>query len=619
MSFSAEMKDFLTAYKTGTDINAKRTTQDYQEAQTDSTTKKTARDNDPETLELEGKQAQANLDATNARIRATNAAVGHTGVQNEYTRALIAQMKAANGGGGTGLLPPGMGAVPTGAPSSTGGSLPLQSTIDPNASLYADGGIVPDDESTDDSTTNTTPDPTDPSTTPDVVSNGALNTGVAPNPDAAGDTDFSSQGRRRIPAMPNNVHDAVLGAYKYGTSAFGLPGTGAIHTPKQIARARALAAGAGALSDQEMQAARQAVDPNGKLSDGQRNMAALGAVYQYWANKNEPEKAQKVAFQMLQHYRLASQRYAAIAAHAAEQGNTDLATKAALKAYANVPDGRDIMIEKSDDGRLKYSYTDENGKTISQGVATPQQLAASAMGLAQNGFDKAIMNAAGQREEDAGGAGAVNPQGTAKPPKGPQPLSTDTAGEIDNAVTAHQKKWTDATKKAGGDVALNDDYWNTVKNTATHLRQNDPTMTADEAVTASKTLLYPDPKQPAPFKVTSENDGVNTIKLKNGLALKVSDDQLDSIVDYRSSLLKQQQDKEDADKSGKGKPTFMDRLGAVGGAVAAGLNDPTKTPVFPGGTSAPQPGDNSEPAPPVARQPPYVPFMANRGAIPLDQ
>jgi hypothetical protein len=66
------------------------------------------------------------------------------------------------------------------------------------------------------------------------------------------------------------------------------------------------------LSPAEMNAARKAVDPDGKYTDGERNIAALGAVYQYWMNKDEPEKAQIVAGQMLQHYRSARQRYAAI-------------------------------------------------------------------------------------------------------------------------------------------------------------------------------------------------------------------------------------------------------------------------------------------------------------------
>jgi hypothetical protein len=127
----------------------------------------------------------------------------------------------------------------------------------------------------------------------------------------------------------------------------------------------AIAQTAGGLNPREMELARKAVDPEGKLTDSQRNLAALGSIYQYWANKGEPEKAQRVAFQMLQHYRLVSQRYAAIVAQAKQQASMNLATKAALKAYTNVPDGRDVRITFDNDSeRVIYHHVDADGRDI---------------------------------------------------------------------------------------------------------------------------------------------------------------------------------------------------------------------------------------------------------------
>src|SRR6478609_11328055 len=74
MSFSAEMKDFLTAYKTGQSINASRTDQDYKEARTAAEKLKTERDNDPETLDMAKQQAKATLDATKQRMGLSAAA-----------------------------------------------------------------------------------------------------------------------------------------------------------------------------------------------------------------------------------------------------------------------------------------------------------------------------------------------------------------------------------------------------------------------------------------------------------------------------------------------------------------------------------------------------------------
>lgn len=173
-----------------------------------------------------------------------------------------------------------------------------------------------------------------------------------------------------------------------------LPQPHAFPSPNNVERR---APRTGGLSPQEMDAARKAVDPEGKLTDSQRNMAALGSVYQYWANKGDGDKASRVAFQMLQHYRAALERYAAMAAHANESGELGFAAKAMLKAYANVPDGRDMALTQNPDdpSKLVYSFTDEKGKTVLMGIVTTQQLASSAMGLALSGFDKAILKAAG--------------------------------------------------------------------------------------------------------------------------------------------------------------------------------------------------------------------------------
>lgn len=184
---------------------------------------------------------------------------------------------------------------------------------------------------------------------------------------------------------------------------------------------------AGGLNPQEMEAVRKAIDPERKLTESQRNLAALGSVYQYWANKGDPQKAQRVAFQMLQHYRLAVQRYAAIAAHVANEGNLGLAAKATLKAYANVPEGKDMELtnDPDDPKRLVYSFTDENGKTILKGIPTPQQLAASAMGLATDGFDKALLAAAKPLDEESarvGGGASNTPSAGARRVGSPQRL-----------------------------------------------------------------------------------------------------------------------------------------------------------------------------------------------------
>lgn len=145
----------------------------------------------------------------------------------------------------------------------------------------------------------------------------------------------------------------------------------------------------------ELDRIKKAVDPQGKMTEAQRVMFALGQVYQYQLNKGNPEGAARVALQLLQLYRLETIRYSSIAAHASENGDLDTTARAAVKAYANVPDVKDLVVFKDDDGKLYYSYTDvTTGKTIVKGFLTPQQLGSQATGIAPAVFEKLIYEAA---------------------------------------------------------------------------------------------------------------------------------------------------------------------------------------------------------------------------------
>jgi hypothetical protein len=156
-----------------------------------------------------------------------------------------------------------------------------------------------------------------------------------------------------------------------------------------------LASAATCVTPAEMYAIRKRIDPRIELGEDQRNIAALSAVYQSKLKQGDAQGAQQAAFSILQNYRLASQRYAAISA-AAEMGTMDATAKAAMKAYANIPYGKDFKIWKSSEGQLKYSITDEKaGKTISQDIASPQQMAAAAMGVATKGFEDFLLQQAG--------------------------------------------------------------------------------------------------------------------------------------------------------------------------------------------------------------------------------
>ena len=144
-----------------------------------------------------------------------------------------------------------------------------------------------------------------------------------------------------------------------------------------------------------MDGIRKKVDPHNELGEDQRNIASLSAVYQYKLRQGDPQGAQRAAFSLLQNYRLASQRYAVIS-DAAKTGTIDARAKAAMKAYANISDGKDFKIWNAPDGQLNYSFADDKtGKTITQQIASPQQLAAVAMGVETKGFEDFLLQQAG--------------------------------------------------------------------------------------------------------------------------------------------------------------------------------------------------------------------------------
>ena len=540
------MKDFLNAYDkvTGTNLKGAQTEKSF--ADTDATKKKTERDNDPDTLALADATARAKLARINqtisqAGVRMANENADRKAVTNFYNSATANNSTA-----------PPAGAI---------------QTADPSLTEYAEGGLVTDASDDDDEEADLAAE-----SAPTPAR--ALTPVPTPRPaipataDAPTDvTDFSSRGRggggggaampRTPPAAPEVMaNGAVRGAYDYTNRILAAGGSGGIKTREQLARAQAIASGQGGMSPEEMAAAGKAVDPEGKMTEGTRNMVALGSVYQYWANKGDPEKAQRVAFQMLQHYRAASTRYAAIAAAAAESGNLDLMQKAAIKAYANVPDGRDMALtpDPDDPSKLVYSFTDEHGKTVLKGVASPREIAAGAMGLAKGGFDKALLTAAGQKEQDqagakGAGAGGGKPQ-TAADRKGEGELMDAEIKKRTDAWDKEQENKPEKERIASDDPKLGG-YYDKVRDAATHLmRQNAEGVTHREAVTMAEQLLTPAKADPEkdPFKIKpvmadGERTGKSTVEFDDGKQITMADSSLSPILQARRASVSAAVDK----------------------------------------------------------------------------
>jgi hypothetical protein len=199
----------------------------------------------------------------------------------------------------------------------------------------------------------------------------------------------------------------------------------------------------------DMERLRNAVDPKHELNDSDRNMAAIGAVYQFRMKQGDTDGAACAAFQMLQYYRGASSRYAALATVAAQKGDLDTATHAAMKAYANIPDGKIFQVQRTPDGKLSYTMTDmSTGKVTMQGIEPPDKLAAAAMDLGRGDFDKTLLAAAEPEiaARAAGGRSMVSGKPNAVLNRPPAPV-------FDMPIERSQKPMNCFTTELGGGMS----------------------------------------------------------------------------------------------------------------------------------------------------------------------
>jgi acyl-CoA-binding protein len=230
-------------------------------------------------------------------------------------------------------------------------------------------------------------------------------------------------------------HKAVKDGLMSLTQRFNMNKRSAVPDPNAGGSMRAYLSGEGSAPRSDMAQVMQAVDPEGKMSESERNLAALGAVYNFYAVR-DPAKAQQAAGSMIQYMRTASARYASIAAAHAEAGDIDGTVNNMLRAYANIPNGQDVKFQKNPDGSYAYSFTDESGKVVNKGVASPQQIASMAMRMTPGEFDKWILTAAGQRAPQAEGPSKAYTASMGKlgPDKEAVPTSPQTAAAPDAEV-----------------------------------------------------------------------------------------------------------------------------------------------------------------------------------------
>lgn len=170
----------------------------------------------------------------------------------------------------------------------------------------------------------------------------------------------------------------------------------ALDTP-EVKRAQEMyLRGYGAAPQQVIRQITDRIDPERSMPSSERNIRAIGSAWQYFMDEGDYDSAQQVAATMIQAMRQEEQKLAAVASAAAEAGDIDTASRAAVEAYANVPNGRDLTIEPTEDGNYAVSIVDQSSRTVvAEQAMSPREIAAMAMGVDIGNFDTWILDAAG--------------------------------------------------------------------------------------------------------------------------------------------------------------------------------------------------------------------------------
>src|SRR5579859_740694 len=222
---------------------------------------------------------------------------------------------------------------------------------------------------------------------------------VGPAQDQQGGPQAQSQDPQHVSS--SDVADAVHAGLGYLGQHYGLSSQGAVPDETHGQNVKRFASNEGAPSSADIDAARRAVDPDGHLTEGQRNMVALYQGWKFFIGHGDPNKAASYAGQFLMAARAESQAAGERAQAALKQGDMGTAAKDIQKAYDSVPDGVQMQVGHPDKDGVPFRMLDENGQVTQQGKATMDQLMYITTGM-KNGsawFD--AMSGAGSKSSAA--------------------------------------------------------------------------------------------------------------------------------------------------------------------------------------------------------------------------
>lgn len=439
MSFSAEMKDFVSAYRSTATASRYAGT---------SAKKKPTSSSDPAGIV----DSTVNADPENDAPKDEHGWLYHLGQWFHPTQAPY-DPTADNGTGGSGA--DNQYADADGQPTqafSRGGYV----------RAYADGGAVPLDNDDDLAPVNVTPQnsaiPLDTApaaaATPDTAAPApppppepaasAISTDDTPPPAAQSDTPDGS-------SLGSALHGGIMWLQKN----LGLDQSdNAIPDPQAAAAGKQkLMAGDGAASQDDIKAMAAAVDPQKNLTHSQVMIRGMEKGYEYYMSHGDPDRANKFAAMIIQYSTHEAAKYGDDAIQSLKQGDVLGAAHSLAAGYANLPNGKSAEdVKVNQNGTVNVTETDAvSGKPLATHTINGQQLYQLALGLSNKSMaysslmdaaaavknvnlppSDAYTNAIGKLSGDDGlggsppAAGAVTPPGNT--PAAPAPVPAQTGG-----------------------------------------------------------------------------------------------------------------------------------------------------------------------------------------------
>ncbi len=183
----------------------------------------------------------------------------------------------------------------------------------------------------------------------------------------------------------------------------------------------------------EIKAIDAKVDPDNQLEPYRKGAARLVSAYNFFIEKGEPDKARKIAAQIIKFDQMASQTLGTLALEAGRQGDMGSMTRLLTDAFnEHLPDGNTLSAQPTDKGTVLFKV-ERNGEVVQQGEADTRQIWEMAAKVADGSeYIKRML-----RLTQEGGTSQGNP-GTVK--KRSYPTDLRTAAKAANEVEALQKE-----------------------------------------------------------------------------------------------------------------------------------------------------------------------------------